>query len=151
MSAPDRTREQRMDALQRANDIRTRRSRLKRDIKAGRVTAAHIIATVPWWTESMHTFDLLLAIPKYGRVKANKILAYERVSPSKTIGGLSDRQRSQLLAALGASRPIRSRPAPEPKAPAKYRCLGCKARTRKLSTEQLCGFCVAERAGAVAA
>ena len=37
--------------------------------------------------------DMLLAVPKYGHVKVNKILAQCRISPSKTIGGLSQRQR----------------------------------------------------------
>ena len=47
---------------------------------------------------------MLLAVPKYGRVKVNKILAHCRISPSKTIGGLSDRQRSELVL-LHAARP----------------------------------------------
>ena len=42
-------------------------------------------------------FDMILAVPKYGRVKANKILGQCRISPSKTIGGLSQRQRAELV------------------------------------------------------
>ncbi len=42
-------------------------------------------------------FDLLLAVPKYGRVKVNKILSQCRISPSKTLGGLSERQRGELV------------------------------------------------------
>ena len=30
---------------------------------------------------------MLLAVPKYGRVKVNKILSHCRIAPSKTIGG----------------------------------------------------------------
>jgi hypothetical protein len=41
-----------------------------------------------------------MAVPKYGRVKANKVLGTCRISPSKTIGGLSARQRDELVAAL---------------------------------------------------
>ena len=40
--------------------------------------------------------DMLLAVPKYGQVKVNKILQQCRISPSKTIGGLSQRQRTEL-------------------------------------------------------
>jgi hypothetical protein len=36
-------------------------------------------------------------VPKYGRVKVNKILSQCRISPSKTIGGLSHRQRAELV------------------------------------------------------
>jgi hypothetical protein len=41
-------------------------------------------------------FDMLLAVPKVGSVKATKILHSCRVSPSKTFGGLSERQRAEL-------------------------------------------------------
>jgi hypothetical protein len=57
-------------------------------------------------------FDLLLAVPKYGRVRANRVLNQTRISPSKTVGGMSERQRRQLLSYLaerGESRP-RSNP-----------------------------------------
>ena len=40
---------------------------------------------------------MLLAVPKYGRVKVNKVLMQCRISPSKTIGGLSQRQRTELV------------------------------------------------------
>jgi hypothetical protein len=46
---------------------------------------------------SAKAFDMILAVPKYGRVKANKILTQCRISPSKTIGGLSERQRAELV------------------------------------------------------
>jgi hypothetical protein len=45
-------------------------------------------------------FDMLLAVPKYGRVKVNKVLQQCRISPSKTIGGLSQRQRTELVSML---------------------------------------------------
>jgi hypothetical protein len=44
--------------------------------------------------------DVLMAAPKYGRVKAARIMERCRVSPSKTVGGLSDRQRRELISAL---------------------------------------------------
>ena len=45
------------------------------------------------WLTANGVFDLMLAVPKYGRVKDNKILSQCRISPSKTLGGLSQRQR----------------------------------------------------------
>ena len=91
---------QRMEALQRANDIRTRRAQLKRDLKAGRVAIHELLMEPPTYVETAKVFDLLLAVPKYGRVKANKILTQCRISPSKTIGGLSQRQRHELVSYL---------------------------------------------------
>jgi hypothetical protein len=54
----------------------------------------------PDWVLSAKAFDMILAVPKYGRVKANKILNVCRISPSKTIGGLSERQRAELVSML---------------------------------------------------
>jgi hypothetical protein len=86
-----------MEALQRANDIRSRRAQLKRDLKAGRQPIAELLRQPPEYVETAKVFDLLLAVPKYGRVKVNKILSTCRISPSKTIGGLSERQRNELV------------------------------------------------------
>jgi hypothetical protein len=68
-----------MDALARANEIRSQRAQLKRDLKAGR----HSIQ------------QLLLDPPEY-----LEILTHCRISPSKTIGGLSERQRAELVSML---------------------------------------------------
>ena len=99
-TAPERSLNQRMDALQRANEIRSRRAQLKRDLKAGRASIHKLLLDPPEWVETATVFDMLLAVPKYGRVKANKILTTCRISPSKTIGGLSQRQRDELIASL---------------------------------------------------
>jgi hypothetical protein len=99
-AAPERSLVQRMDALQRANEIRTRRAQLKRDLKAGRQNIHQLLMDPPEYVETAKVFDMLLAVPKYGRVKANKILQQCRISPSKTIGGLSERQRGELVSYL---------------------------------------------------
>ena len=98
--APERSLNQRMDALKRANEIRTRRARLKRDLKAGRTHIHGLLLNPPDYVLTAKVFDLLLAVPKYGRVKVNRILTHCRISPSKTIGGLSDRQRNELVSFL---------------------------------------------------
>jgi hypothetical protein len=89
-----------MEALQRANEIRTRRAQLKRDLKGGRASIHDLLLEPPTYIETAKVFDMLLAVPKYGRVKANKVLQTCRISPSKTIGGLSQRQRTELVSML---------------------------------------------------
>lgn len=89
-----------MDALRNANGIRIHRASLKRDLKAGRVSLVDLLADPYEEIETMKVLDLLLATPKYGRIKANKLLQMCRISPSKTIGGLSDRQRVEIIARL---------------------------------------------------
>ena len=96
-SVPERTKDQRMKALRKANDIRSRRAQLKRDLKAGKTKVETLLLDPPDYVLSAKTFDMLLAVPKLGRVKANRILTQCRISPSKTIGGLSERQRGELV------------------------------------------------------
>ena len=99
-TAPERSLNQRMDALARANQIRIQRAQLKRDLKAGRRSIHKLLLEPPEYVETAKVFDMLLAVPKYGRVKVNKILAHCRIAPSKTVGGLSERQRGELVSLL---------------------------------------------------
>ena len=102
-ATPERSLDQRMDALSRANEVRALRAQLKRDLKAGRVSIGALLLDPPPYLETAKIFDMLLAVPKYGRVKATKILNSCRVSPSKTFGGLSERQRAELAGRLHRS------------------------------------------------
>jgi hypothetical protein len=105
-TAPERSLAQRMDALKRANRIRTRRAELKRDLKARRVSIRDVILDPPEWLETAKILAILLATPKYGRVKASKLLQVVMVSPSKTIGGLSQRQRLELASLVRDDGPV---------------------------------------------
>jgi hypothetical protein len=95
--APARSRDQRMEALKRANDIRVRRAKLKKDLKDGQVRVQTILGDPPDYVETAKVFDILMAVPKFGRVKAARFLNQCRISQSKTVGGLSDRQRTELV------------------------------------------------------
>jgi hypothetical protein len=97
---PERSLQQRMSALERANEIRSYRRSLKLDIKSGHTSVIDVLLDPPKKIETMKIFDLLLSSPKMGRVKVNRILTQCRVSPSKTVGGLSERQRGELASFL---------------------------------------------------
>lgn len=95
--APLRSLDQRMEALKRANDIRVRRARLKKDLKDGRANIEQILDNPPEYVSTAKVFDMLMAVPKFGRVKAARFLNQCRISQSKTVGGLSERQRAELI------------------------------------------------------
>jgi hypothetical protein len=96
---PDRSLEQRREALVNANATRSRRAVLKRDMKAGRVSVLDLIEDPPDYILTMKLLDLLLAAPTVGRVKALSLLKRCDISPVKTLGGLTYRQRDELTAA----------------------------------------------------
>ena len=100
--APDRTHAQRMEALSVANRHRTRRAQFKQQLKqaTGRDARRRVVAAlidVPDWMATMKTVDLLMAVPRVGRVKSNQILMKVKTSPSRTLGGLTERQRDMLV------------------------------------------------------
>jgi S13-like protein len=100
VQAPLRSLDQRMEALRRANEIRVKRAKLKKDLKAGSAQIETILRNPPEYVETAKVFDILMAVPKFGRVKAARFLNQCRISQSKTVGGLSDRQRAELVALL---------------------------------------------------
>lgn len=106
IEAPTRSLIQRMEALEHANDIRTKRANFKKQMKAAptkdksKEKAIKALLETPAYMESMKVFDLLMSTRGFGRVKTNKYLQCLIISPSKTVGGLSQRQRAALIGAI---------------------------------------------------
>ncbi len=95
--APGRSPEQRLEALRRANEIRSGRARLKRELAAGSVRIEQILAQPPECAQTAKVHELLLALPKFGPARVARLLAHCRISASKTVTGLSERQRAELI------------------------------------------------------
>lgn len=93
--APERTPAQRLVALDIANDRRIYRSRLKAEIAAGRDWREVLRGDDPRLC-TMKVRGLLLAIPGAGPKKVAAMMDRAGASESKTIGGLSARQREAL-------------------------------------------------------
>jgi len=87
----------RLDALNSANDVRMLRAQLKRDLIRGRVSMRSVLLDPPESVQTARVFDMLLAIPRCGRVKATKLLAQCAIPTSTTVGALSEGQRERLI------------------------------------------------------
>ena len=98
--ASTRSLERRMIALRRANQVRGLRAKLKQDLREGTDRLELILATDADHLASAEVFDLLVAVPKMGPVKAGRLLTTARVSACKTVGELSERQRARLMELL---------------------------------------------------
>ena len=72
-------------------------AQLKKDLKEGRVQIEAILLDPPEYVSTAKVFDMLMALPKFGRVKAARLLNQCRISQSKTVGGMSERQRAELV------------------------------------------------------
>ena len=91
---------QKREALALANHVRSARGHVKQELKQGVVQLASLVAECPSCLESAKVYDLLRAVPGYGPAKANKLLMACRISPIKTLAGLTARQRRELTQAL---------------------------------------------------
>jgi hypothetical protein len=92
-----RSAQRRLVSLTRANQVRVERAHLKRALAAGSVAFAEILANPPACARTAKVGDLLLSVPGIGPAKRDRALAHCRIANTKTIGGLSDRQRAALI------------------------------------------------------
>jgi hypothetical protein len=97
LNLPGRSLDQRRQALERANAVRTARAKLKKDLASGNADLAPLIDNPPEFVASAKVVDLLVSLPKIGQVRAQQILGRARIAPTKTLGGLTSRQRGELL------------------------------------------------------
>jgi hypothetical protein len=107
-AAPDRSRQQRLRALQQANKIRLARAKLKNDLASGKLKLGQIVAQPPACVRTARLRELLLVLPKIGSVKAGRILTQCGIAHSKTLAGLTEGQRAELLHLLATDLPGRS-------------------------------------------
>jgi hypothetical protein len=91
---------QHLQALQRANAVRLARAELKRRVALGEISAADVIMESPWEAESMTVSDLLTSQHRWGQTRCRRLLQSIPMSENKTIGTMTDRQRSALAALL---------------------------------------------------
>lgn len=97
----ERSPSQRMAALRQANSVRVHRAQMKVALKAqGCQLAAELVAAPPWWLETMRVENLLVSLPWFGESKMRAVLRMLSISQAKTVGGLSSRQRVELVAEL---------------------------------------------------
>jgi hypothetical protein len=91
---------QHIRALEQANRVRLARAELKRQVAEGDVTAADVVLSCPWEVDSMTIGDLLISQRRWGRTRCHRFLSPLRMSETKPIGTLTQRQREELAARL---------------------------------------------------
>lgn len=99
------SREQRLAALRRGNEVRTVRAALKREIREGMIGVEAVAALLeqrnhPDWLEPMKVAELVGAVPNLGEKRVGRLLAEGRCGGSATVGGMSRTQRNELAEAL---------------------------------------------------
>lgn len=92
--------EQRDTALSKAREARRAQQRLLGSVKAGHVSAVHLLTTDDPSVARIRVSRLIRAVPGYGTVKADRLLRAAGVHPKRRVGGLGARQRAKLVETL---------------------------------------------------
>lgn len=92
--------QQTMSALAMANVVRLARAKLRRDIKAGAVSAVGVVQDPPACASGMTVMQLLTSQDYWGRSRAHKLLNAIGLAEARALGDLTDRQRHVLVKAL---------------------------------------------------
>jgi hypothetical protein len=95
----------RMGALRRANEVRHQRAEIKQGLRSSKIRIADLLVDPSPSLSTARLSKVLLAVPGYGQVRVDRLLKRLRISPLKTIGALSDRQREELVKAVEAQPP----------------------------------------------
>jgi hypothetical protein len=103
-TSPHRDRPQCLRALELANQVRTARAALKREVTSGRRQAAEVIRHCPSEAETMPIFELLTAQRRWGSARTRRFLTAWGVDEKKKIGTLTERQVRMLVGALTPER-----------------------------------------------
>jgi len=99
---------QHLVALARANSVRLARAALKRGIADGSITVAETLLNVPEEAESMAVADLLACQRRWGVTRCRRFLATSRVSETRLVGTLTERQRHELANRLADEATLRA-------------------------------------------
>lgn len=91
---------QAMSALDAANVARSFRAEVKHQVARGERSIVDLIDDPPGILQTMQVHALLMSLPGYGRSRSVAVLNLCRLSHSKTLGALSERQRGELIGVL---------------------------------------------------
>lgn len=99
MALPQLTNEQRTAALEKAATARRMRAELRDWLKRGSTTLTQVLkdADTDDVVGKTRVLEVLTALPKVGKVKAQEIMAELEIAPTRRLRGLGDRQRQALL------------------------------------------------------
>ncbi len=102
MAIPTLSAEARQQALQKAQQIRSQRMEVRKQLKAGKLSLSDILADMDNEVYSkMRVKYLLESLPQVGKITAAKVMAEIDIDEARRVQGLGSRQKAQLLERLG--------------------------------------------------
>ena len=101
MALPVLTPEQKREALKKAQEVRSKRAKVREDLKSGKISLENIFEDVEDEViGKMRVAYLLESLPRIGRVRTQLIMEEVGIDESRRVRGLGVRQKEALLKKL---------------------------------------------------
>ena len=102
MALPKLSLEEKKKALKKAQEIRSKRAKIRQNLKNGKTSIREVLATInDDVVAKMRVAYLLESLPRIGKVRTRKIMTDIGINETRRIQGLGNRQRQALLERLG--------------------------------------------------
>ena len=102
MALPQLTREQKLSALQKAQEMRSKRAQLREQLKRGELTLKEVLERADDEViAKMRVSYLIQSLPQVGKVTSKRIMDEIGINENRRVQGLGKRQVSELLKKLG--------------------------------------------------
>src|SRR5690606_32457110 len=102
MSLPVLTPEEKLNALKKAQEMRSKRAELRNKLKKGTITLREVLEkTDDEVVARMRVTYLLQSLPQVGKVTSEKLMREIGINENRRVQGLGKRQKEQLLKRLG--------------------------------------------------
>ena len=101
MAIPKLSAEERNKALQKAQQIRSQRMEVRKQLKAGKLTLSAVLNNADNEVYAkMRVKYLLESLPQVGKITALKVMEEIGIDEARRVQGLGSRQKAQLLERL---------------------------------------------------
>ena len=100
MAVPNLSTEERAKALQKAQEMRSQRMALRKELKAGKVSLEDVLKREDEIVTRMKVKYLLESLPNVGKITAASIMDEIGINESRRVQGLGKRQMAMLLEKL---------------------------------------------------
>jgi hypothetical protein len=102
MALPKLTPAEKMEALKKAQEVRSKRSQMRAKLKSGELTLEKVLAAAKddEVVARMKVAYLLESLPRIGRIRSRKLMEDIGIDESRRVQGLGVRQKEALLERL---------------------------------------------------
>jgi hypothetical protein len=102
MALPHLTQEEKMNALKKAQEMRSKRAQLRAQLKRGELSLQEVLDSADdEVVAKMRVAYLIESLPQVGKVTSKKIMDEIGINENRRVQGLGKRQRDELLKRLG--------------------------------------------------